>query len=107
MSDLKKLESIFKYDAELDDTYGDLNTKELEAEGVTNIDITDGEEDIGSFSTDVTWYRSLEVTFNDKRYRVYMSGTAIAEISYDRWCSSFGYSIDEDSVSINEIKEVM
>lgn len=100
---LNELISIMKYQAEFDDRWGDLNNKELTELGVTDIEIGEMDENIRSFSTDVDWSTNLKVTFKNKRYLVYLSGEATADISYDRWETTSFYRIDEDCISVIEI----
>lgn len=97
--------SIIKYQAELDDRYGDLNTEELNKLGVTDITDVDKDEEIQSFSTNVSWSCNFKATFKNKRYHIYLSGDAYADISYDRWETTSHYSVDEDSISVLEIED--
>jgi len=59
-------------------------------------------EDNDSFSTNVNWNLSLEVQKDSKKFKVYLSGTASANISYDRWTTTDCYVIDYSD--IEEIK---
>ena len=50
----------------------------------------------------ITWTNRYTFDFEKKKYSLYVYGTAIAEISYDRWVDSFGYNIS--SWDLDEIK---
>ena len=102
--DEEELIGIFKYQAEFDDRWGDLNTEELKKLGVVDITDIDKDEEIQPFSTNVSWSCTVNVTFKNKKYKVYLSGDAYADISYDRWETTSNYNIDEDSVSVSEIE---
>lgn len=63
----------------------------------------DSDEEGSSFSDEVTWNLTFNVEKNEEEYSIYISGSAIAEISYDRWVDSYGFSWDEEDISINKI----
>jgi len=78
----------------------DLDEKSLSDElaliGATDIDEIEGGEDReDDESSSVSWNSSFTFTFKNKKYSLYVSGTAIAEISYERWCTTYGYNIDD------------
>ena len=61
------------------------------------------EDEIEGFSTTVDWSSSFEVSKDSEKFLIYVSGKAIAEISYERWTETYGYYIDYHSVE--KIKE--
>jgi len=61
----------------------------------------DTEDELESYSTSVNWDGSIEVSKNNEKYKVNLSGSAIAEISYDRWTDTYGYVITDFSISKN------
>lgn len=60
-------------------------------------------EDSEHFGYNVSWYNMFKVKKDNKEYSIYISGEAIAEISYDRWVDTYGYTFNENSISIEEI----
>ena len=50
----------------------------------------------------VSWDRYLKIQYKDKKYIISMYGTALAEISYERWTETFGYYLSD--FSIDELK---
>lgn len=95
-TNIKELESIFEY-VDMDDDC-DVSEDELTERGVTIVNTLDSDESIASFSTDVSWYKTYVVSYKDKKYRVHLSGEAMADISYDRWVDTSFYRISDVSV---------
>ena len=56
------------------------------------------DEELESFSTTVNWDRTCNIKKDNESFIVYLSGTAIAEISYERWTETFGHNIDYFSI---------
>lgn len=69
----------------------------LKTNGFTDIKEIEGAEDRECDS--VSWDNSYLFDFDSKKYSLYTSGTAIAEVSYERWVDTFGYTLDYWSVS--------
>jgi len=60
------------------------------------------DEDRIEFSTDISWYKQFSLVKDNISYSVYLNGSAIAEISYDRWVDSFAYNIEEIEISLTK-----
>jgi len=62
-----------------------------------NIDIN---EELEPYSDNISWDCTFEVTNirANKNYSITLSGTAFAEISYERWVGSFGHDIEDYSI---------
>ena len=86
------LETIMEYAS-----YEDVENL-LEIQGYKVISPLETDEEIGSFSTDVDWDGKIIVEKDYKQFNIILSGTAIGEISYDRWVDSYGYDIDDFNV---------
>jgi len=80
----------------------DLDSDEIEDKltelGVTDIEVQDGDEDRECDS--VTWNDRYLFNYKNKKYSLYVSGTAIAEISYERWVDTFGYNLTDWDLDI-------
>jgi len=90
---IEELENILEY-TDFEDV-----EKDLKAAGYENVpDEIETEDDCGDYSTDVTWECNFVISKNDKEFKIYLTGTAIAEISYERWVDTFGYVIDDFNI---------
>ena len=79
-------------------SYSDVEN-DIETKGYKIISELDPEESIGSFSTDVDWDGNMIVEKDSKQFNIYFSGTAIGDISYDRWVDSYGHDICDFEVN--------
>lgn len=68
------------------------------------IEEIDSDEELESYSTNVNWNTIYYVEKDGKAFNVIVSGTAIAEISYERWTETFGYSVTSYNVDSTELK---
>ena len=75
----------------------DIDTKEIEDKlkklGASNIILLDSDEDRECDS--VTWNDKYSFEYKNEKYNLYVFGTAIAEISYERWIDTFGYVLED------------
>jgi len=55
-------------------------------------------ESISPYSTDVEWESTIIVKKDSETYSIILEGTAIAEISYERWTETYGYTITDYKV---------
>lgn len=62
----------------------------------------DLDQEIQSHSTDVNWYNRFKVIKDNQEYYVSINGTAIADISYERWVGTYGFVIDDESFYIDK-----
>ena len=67
-------------------------------------EVDEGEVDEGieSFSTNVSWSQNINLKKDNRSFTVYLSGSASANISYDRWTTTDCYSLD--TYDVGEIK---
>ena len=75
----------------------DVGEKLKDIKGISNIKESDVNEERDCDK--VSWDSSVSFTYKNKDYILYLSGTAIAEISYERWTETFGYVLDDWDLS--------
>ncbi len=54
---------------------------------------------------DVFWNVFFNIKKENKEFLISIFGTAIAEISYEKWIKTYSYTFDESNVNINEINK--
>ena len=96
---LKEVYEVLEYTS-----YEDIEKDFIKAGFTLNVTEIEPNEEIQDFSTDVYWDSSFEVTKNDVTIKVYVSGAAIAEISYDNWCTTFGHDIEDFSAEVSGVE---
>lgn len=84
------------------DDWGDLDNQYLKSYGIEVVKIIDEGEEITPHSTDINWDKSFVIQLQGSEYSVHMSGTAMANIEYERWTTSSFYRIDEVNVEKKE-----
>ena len=92
---LKEAYEVLEYTS-----YEDIEKDFIKAGFTLNITEIEIDEEIQEYSTDVDWDSSFEATKNDVTVKVFVSGAAIAEISYGNWCTTFGHDIEDFSAEI-------
>ena len=81
-----------------------VSEKEFEEEFLKNgfeFEIIDSDEN--REDEEVFWNILFNVKKDNKEFSINISGTAIAEISYEKWVNSYFYSFEEKDVNIKEI----
>jgi len=63
----------------------------------------DSDEDKTDHSTNVNWWETFTVEKDNQFCTVSISGTAIANISYDRWTDSDCYQVTD--INVSEVQE--
>lgn len=63
------------------------------------------DEDRADHSCNVQWNQTFRITKNDKPIDIYMCGTAIAEDSYGKYVSNYGYSFSIDNITISVLSK--
>ena len=94
MDNISIISNILEYSS-FDDIIMDLETK-----GFNVPHEIDTEDEIESYSTTVNWYANFNVSKDNKIYKIYLTGSAIAEISYERWTETYGYEITDYNVNL-------
>jgi hypothetical protein len=84
----------------LDNVIYDYIEEDLKGNGWEITKDINPEESIESFSSNVDWGCFFEVKKEDTIFSVYLSGRAIADISYERWVDTYGYEIEDFSTNI-------
>ena len=83
-----------------------VSEKEFEEEFLKNgfeFEIIDSDEN--REDEEVFWNILFNVKKDNKEFSINISGTAIAEISYEKWVNSYFYSFEEKDVNIKEINK--
>lgn len=81
-----------------------VNEKNFEEEFLKNnfeFEMIDSDEDRDGSS--VFWNVFFNVKKDNKEFLISISGTAIAEESYEKWVDTYFYTFDETNVNIEEV----
>jgi len=92
------------YEVLEDTSYEDIEKDFIKDGFILSITEIEPNEEIQEYSTNVDWDSSFEVTKNDVTIKIFVSGTGIAEISYDRWTETFGHDIEDFSAEVSGVE---